>query len=167
MRLLLKQRFLSWFDCYNIYRLPPDATADYDFGDDDIAFVVEGQLAWGHEFHVSDRSGQLLGQLSQRLFTWLPKFDIYVGGELIGCVEKEFSLFTPSFRLDFRGWTVEGDFFEWDYTIRDSGGRTIARISKELFYLTDTYIIDVEDEREALCALMVVLAIDAEKCSRG
>ena len=163
MRLLLKQRFLSWFDSYNIYRLPTDAPSDYDFCDDDIAFVVEGRLAWGHEFHVSDRSGQLLGQLNQRLLTWLPKFDIYVGGELIGCVEKEFSFF----RLDFRGWTVEGDFFEWDYNIIDSGGRTVARISKELLRLTDTYIIDVEDEREALCALMVVLAIDAEKCSRG
>ena len=31
---------------------------------------------------------------------------------------------------------------------------------------TDTYTIDVANPNDALCALMVVLAIDAEKCSR-
>lgn len=38
---------------------------------------------------------------------------------------------------------------------------------KELFHWTDTYVIDVADEENALYALMVVLAIDAEKCSRN
>ena len=33
--------------------------------------------------------------------------------------------------------------------------------------MTDTYVIDVEDQWDVLCALMVVLAIDAEKCSRN
>ena len=30
----------------------------------------------------------------------------------------------------------------------------------------DTYVIDVANPQDALCALMLVLAIDAEKCSR-
>ena len=42
----------------------------------------------------------------------------------------------------------------------------IAIIDKELWNWTDTYTIDVADPNDALCALMVVLAIDAEKCSR-
>ena len=43
----------------------------------------------------------------------------------------------------------------------------IATITKELFHWTDTYVIDVYDSKDALGALMVVLAIDAEKCSRN
>ena len=35
-----------------------------------------------------------------------------------------------------------------------------------LFNRTDTYVIDVLDSQDALVALMLVLAIDAEKCSR-
>lgn len=34
-------------------------------------------------------------------------------------------------------------------------------------YMTDTYVIDVQDPGNALDALMFVLAIDAEKCSRN
>ena len=36
----------------------------------------------------------------------------------------------------------------------------------ELLHWFGTYVIDVADPRDDLCALMFVLAIDAEKCSR-
>ena len=56
---------------------------------------------------------------------------------------------------------------EWDYSVLDRSGYQIAKISKELFRMTDTYVIDVQDPGNALDALMFVLAIDAEKCSRN
>ena len=57
---------------------------------------------------------------------------------------------------------------EWDYSILDRSGYSIARVSKELFHMTDTYIIDVQQNPgNALDVLMFVLAIDAEKCSRN
>ena len=43
----------------------------------------------------------------------------------------------------------------------------MATVSKQLFNWTDTYVIDVRDSQDALAALMLVLAIDAEKCSRN
>jgi len=56
---------------------------------------------------------------------------------------------------------------EWDYSILDRSGYQIAKISKELLRMTDTYVIDVHDPENTLDALMFVLAIDAEKCSRN
>ena len=55
---------------------------------------------------------------------------------------------------------------EWDYNIYDSAGIIVAKVSKELWNWTDTYSIDVAHPEDALSALMFVLAIDAEKCSR-
>ena len=43
----------------------------------------------------------------------------------------------------------------------------MAVISKEVFKLTDTYVIDVVNDADALYALMFTLAIYAEKCSRN
>ena len=54
-----------------------------------------------------------------------------------------------------------------DYTIGSASRGTGAPIGMELFHWTDTYVIDVHDPADALHALMVVLAIDAEKCSRS
>ena len=91
----------------------------------------------------------------------------YYGDRLIGEIKREFTFFRPSYNIDFNGWHIDGNFFEWDYTISDASGAMVAQISKELFNFTDTYVIDVADSNNALYALMVVLAIDAEKCSRG
>lgn len=155
MKLLFKQRFFSWLDSYDIYN-----------ENGDTVFTVRGELAWGHCLKVYDANGLEIGTVKERVLTFLPKFEIYLGDSYVGCIEKEFSFFKPRFNIDYNGWHVEGDFFEWDYSIQDSYGREIAQVTKELFNWTDTYVIDVIDPEDALSALMLVLAIDAEKCSR-
>lgn len=105
--------------------------------------------------------------VKERVLTLLPKFEMYIGDRYMGCIKKELSLFRPRFNIECNGWHVEGSFFEWDYTIVGPTGAAIAKISKQLFNFTDTYVIDVYDPANALCTLMLVLAIDAEKCSRN
>ena len=84
----------------------------------------------------------------------------------IGCISKEFSLFVPRFHIDCKGWHVQGDLAQWDYSIVDCHNELVATISKNLFNWTDTYTIDVVHPQNALYALMLAIAIDAEKCSR-
>ena len=155
MKLLFKQRFFSWFDSYDIF---DEAGVSL--------FTVEGQLAWGHTLHINDIDGNHMATVKQRIFSFLPKFDLYEGETLVGTITKDFTFFKPSFDVDCNGWHVDGDFFEWDYDILDKFGDRVASVSKELWNWTDTYSIDVADPADALYALMVVLAIDAEKDSR-
>jgi len=156
MKLLFKQRFFSWFDSYDVY----DEAGN-------PVFTVKGELSWGHQLRIYNASGTAVGCVKEKIFTWLPKFEMYIGESYIGCISKAFSFFKPAFDIDCNGWHIDGDWFEWDYTIRDSVGQGVATVSKQLWNLTDTYVIDVFHPRDALCALMLVLAIDAEKCSRG
>ena len=69
--------------------------------------------------------------------------------------------------VECNGWHVEGNVLEWDYTVVSGSGHDVASISKELFNWTDTYLLNIYDPADALCVLMIVLAIDAEKCSRN
>lgn len=92
---------------------------------------------------------------------------MYFGERYIGCISKEFSFFKPKFNIDCNGWQVDGNFFEWDYNILGPNGQYIATVSKQPFNWTDTYVIDIADPQDAIYALMLVLAIDAEKCSRN
>jgi uncharacterized protein YxjI len=112
-------------------------------------------------------AGCEVGTVKERVFTFLPKFELYEGPQYIGCLSKEFSFLKPCYNIDFNGWEIQGSFMEWDYTIATSDGRKVAVISKELFHMTDTYILDIADPKDALHVLMFVLAIDAEKCSRN
>ena len=155
MKLLFKQRFFSWFDSYDIYD-----------EEGNTLFTVEGKLSWGHCLHILDPYGNHIGTVQQKVLTFLPKFELYAFNEYWGCLQKEFS-FRPRFTFDIADWEVEGDFFGWDYTIDSPSQGEIASISKELWKLTDTYVIDVHDPANALASLMVVLSIDAEKCGRS
>ena len=155
MRLLFRQRMFSWFDSYDIY----DESGA-------VVFTVKGQLSWGHCLQIYDAHGRHVGTVRERVLTFLPQFELYEGDAYVGRIRKEFTFFRPSFTIDCNGWQVDGEIFEWDYTIRDAGG-VVATVSKELFRWTDTYVIDVGAPRDALRCLMVVLAIDAEKCSRN
>lgn len=154
MKLLFKQRMFSWFDSYDIYD---------EMGN--TVFTVKGKLAWGHRLEIYNANGDHIATLNEKVLTFLPKFEIYIGDNYVGQIVKEFSLFRPSFSIDFNGWQVEGDFFQWDYQIV-YGNFVIATIQKELFNWTDTYTIDVQNPNDALSALLVTLAIDAVKCSQ-
>ena len=155
MRLYFKQRFFSWFDSYDIY----DEQGN-------IVYVVKGQLAWGHCLKIFDTYGNEVGMVREWILTFLPKFEVYLGDEYLGCIKKELTFFRPKYDIDYNGWHIEGSFWEWDYQILDTRGQMVATISKELFHLTDQYVIDVVNPQDALIVLMFVLAIDAEKCSR-
>ena len=69
--------------------------------------------------------------------------------------------------VDCYDWDIEGDVFGLDYSITASDGRSVAAFSKELFHWTDTYHLSVPREEDVLPALLIVLAIDAARCSRG
>lgn len=155
MKLLFKQRLFSWFDSYDIY---DEAEA--------TVFTVKGQLSWGHCLKIFDANGNEVGMVKERILTFLPKFELYIANQYIGCISKEFTLFRPKYNIDCNGWHVEGNFMEWDYQIVDRNAQQVASVSKELFHWTDTYTIDVDNPQDVLYVLMLVLAIDAEKCSR-
>ena len=156
MKLLFKQRFFSWFDSYDIY----DESGR-------VVYQVEGKLSWGHKLVIYDRNRNEVGTVLEKVMTFLPKFEMYKNNEYMGCLSKELSFFLPHYNIDYNGWHIDGSLAEWDYTIVDSNCDTVAVICKQIFNVTDTYVIDVKNPDNALDALMFVLAIDAEKCSRN
>ena len=84
MKLLFKQRFFSWFDSYDIY----DESGN-------TIFTVKGELAWGHLLRIYDANDREVGCVKEKIFTWLPKFEMYLGDNYAGCISKEFTLFKP------------------------------------------------------------------------
>lgn len=157
MQLYIKQRIFSWGDSYDVY----DETGE-------ARYEVRSEIfAFGHQIHVFDkRSGRELGSIHQRLFTFLPEFEIVVNGQTQGSIRKQFSLFLPRYEVDYHGWDVEGDFMGWDYRVT-RGGTEIMSISKELFNWSDTYVLRYDNPANEMPGLLLVIAIDAVNCSHN
>lgn len=156
MQLRIKQRVFSWTDAYDVYD---------EFGK--ARYFVDAEfLTLGHQIHVYDKqTGKELGSIHQRLFTFLPTFDIVIDGREYGSIRKQFSLFSPRYEVDFQGWDVEGDFLGWDYCVKCGDG-CIMTISKELLTWGDTYILRYDNPAYEMPGLLLVLAIDAANCDK-
>lgn len=154
MRLFIKQRIFSWFDSYDVYDEHSKP-----------CFRVEGQLSWGHKLKVFDINHQELGYVHEQVLNFLPKFEIVKNNVYVGEIKKEFTFFKPVFSINYNGWNVEGDLFGWSYQVYHYGNE-IASINKQVFAMSDSYDIDVVNDEDALDVLLLVLAIDAQKCSQ-
>lgn len=153
MKLLIKQRVFSWSDTYDIY----DEQGNVRY------FVKAEVFALGHQIHVYDVNHNELAVIHQRLFAFLPAFEIEIEGRTVGTIQKKFTLFRPQYEIDYNGWRVEGDFLGWDYDVY-SGCSSVIHISKELLHWGDTYTIDFANPEDELQGILLVIAIDAANC---
>lgn len=160
MRMRFRQKAFSLYGKYDIYG-----------EDDDILYTVRGERWWGKCLRVYDRQENEVGMVKQKLWSLMPTFDIFMTGNTgeeteIGRITKKLTFVRNRYDIDFNGWQVDGNFWELNYSIVDANGDHVASISKELFKMMDTYIIDVDDPALSLEALMFVVAIDVEKETR-
>ena len=77
MKLLFKQRFFSWLDSYDIYD---------EMGN--TVYTVKGELSWGHKLQIYNADGLPVGTIKEEVFTFLPKFAMYLNDEYIGQIKK-------------------------------------------------------------------------------
>ena len=155
MKLLIKQRVFSWTDTYDVY----------DYMGEPKYYVKAEFFSFGHSLHIYRHdTDEEIGHIKEKIFTFLPAAEIYVGGSFLGTIRKEFTFFVPKYTIDYNGWDIEGDFLGWEYEVRSPRG-TVASISKQLFRFGDTYEIDIEDPSDELDALLTVITIDMMNCS--
>ena len=76
-------------------------------------------------------------------------------------LDRQFSFFTQQYSIDQLGWEVSGSFWNLDFSIIQAG-RTVATIEKAFPAFHDRYRLEIEDPKDELTALCVVLAIDVE-----
>lgn len=148
--LFLQQKVFSWKDRFTV-------KGDYD----EDRYYVEGEFfSLGKKLHVYDMVGQEAAYIHQKVWSFLPRFFVYVRGIQVAEVVKEFSFLKPRYTIHGLGWEVTGNFWGHDYEII-SEGRVVVRVHKVWLAWGDSYAIDVLDDRDELNALAVVLAIDA------
>lgn len=149
MRLLIQEKIFTWADKF---------TVKDEAGND--RYVVEGELfSWGKKLHVLDMMGREVAYIEQKIWSFLPRYLVFVGDTQIGEVTKEFTFFRPKYTVVGPGWEVDGEFWEHDYTVYRHN-IPVVHIAKEWFTWGDCYTLDIQDPADEIQALALVLAID-------
>lgn len=152
-RYRMKQRLVS---------IGEDFTIEDDAGRP--VYRVDGKVMRIREtFEITNLQGREVVTVREVKLAIRDSMKILRGGETIATVKKALiSPFRDRFGVDVEGGEdleVRGDLLDHEYEIR-RGGRTVARVSKQWFALTDTYGIDIAAGQDEGLILGAVVALD-------
>lgn len=152
-RYRMRQRLVS---------LGEDFTIEDDGGR--AVYRVDGKVMRIREtFEITDMQGREVVTVREKKLAIRDSMKILRGGDTLATVRKALiSPFRDRFSVDVEGGEdldVKGDLLDHEYEIR-RGGRTVARVSKKWFALTDTYGIDIEPGEDEGLILGTVVALD-------
>lgn len=151
VKLYIKQKVFSWVDRF---------TVKDEVGQD--RYYVEGEfLSWGKKLHVYDMSGREVAFIQQKVWSFRPRYFVFVGERQIAEIVKQFSFGRPRYTIEGMNWEIEGKFWAHDYVITQCG-RSVVTIHKEWMTWGDCYELDIAQENDVVPALAAVLAIDCE-----
>jgi uncharacterized protein YxjI len=159
MRLKLRKKILSISSRYEIYD-------EYD----KPVFAAKGKIfSFGDHVTVADQHQQTIFTLKQKIFSLLPKYTILFTDGSSGFVKQRFSFFRKRFSILLAAGeelTAQGSLFDYEYEISDQRNKPIATVSKRFFALSDTYGIDIHDDRYQYAVVACNLVISLVRAKR-
>lgn len=140
------------------------------------AFVVRddgGQPVFeiqGRFFHIGDdlsmidlSSGQEVARIRQQIFSLLPHYEIYRNGQHWATMHEQFRLFGERFKIEGENgmiFHVNGDIWQWNFTVSDDNGNLLAQIGRQLSLFRDSYAVDIAPGVDAPFTLALAIVID-------
>lgn len=154
MKLIIKQKILSWFGTYYAYD-----------EQDNIVYTIRGELSWGHKLRIYDNSGKEVAMLDEEILHLLARFNIIINNENVGQIQQKLSWFKHKYIITKKDWVVRGNGWSTKFVTTDKDGNELAYINRKIFKLQDTYEIDITDPTNAIYALLIAITVDimAEK----
>jgi len=152
MKYIVKQKIFSLTDSFNIK----------DEYENNMFYVKKQLLSFGNKLRIFDLSGNELCYIEQKVFRFMPEYNIYIAGELTATVKKKFALFRNDFEITSPlgdMYKIEGNFWAHEFTIL-KGDIPVATISKKFFSLSDTYGVDIDDNEDQVTILALAIVID-------
>ncbi|WP_303973126.1 LURP-one-related/scramblase family protein [Streptococcus merionis] len=113
-------------------------------------------------FTIADTQGRLVSKIEKKILTFLPQFTVTLATGQSFTIKKEWTFFKPKYTISGLGMTVQGDFWDMNFTLKQAG-QTIAKIRQEWLRMTSTYQVEVYEDSYADLVTSLVIAIDYVK----
>lgn len=129
-------------------------------------FKVKGKF-----FHIGDNlrildeaSHEEVAHIKQKVLALTPHYEIYQNGAHWASLhEKLLHLFGERFKIKLETgetYHIEGNIWNWDFTVSNERGDLLAQIGKRISLFEDSYAVDVAQGVDV--PLMIALAISIE-----
>lgn len=135
-----------------------------DESDSNIYEISSKIISLGDKTTISDMNGKKIAYIEQKLFHFMPNYNIYINDEFVCKISKNFQLFKNNYSLS-NGYKTKGNFLGLDFEIYDERNNQIGRIKRQLISIGDKYEIDIinPEKKEIILAIVVAIANDVNR----
>ena len=148
MKLYISERFLTFKD--------KAAVTDENGA---VRYYVHGDFAIAKKYYVDDVNGTQLASVVQKKISSTGTCVVSRNGNDIAEIVPKITLFKPKYEVKKLGWTIEGNFNQNKYSIKQNG-KAIVNVNVRLLMKGNAYEIDITDGIDEVNALAVVLVIE-------
>lgn len=148
MKLYISERFLTFKD-----------KAAFTDENGTVRYYVHGDFAIVKKYYVDDVNGTQLASVVQKKISSTGTCVVSRNGNDIAEIVPKITLFKPKYEVKKLGWTIEGNFNQNKYSIKQNG-KAIVNVQVRLLTKGNAYEIDVADGIDEVNALAVVLVIE-------
>lgn len=130
-------------------------------------YVVEGSfMKMPKTFTILNTERHEIAVITKKMFSFLPKFLVEVGGQEVLTIKKEFTFFKAKYSIDAAGIEVQGNWWDMNFQVLQNG-EVIGQVKKEWFTWGDSYKVDILKEEMEPVMIALVVAIDCVKADEA
>lgn len=148
MKLIIKEKHFSFQDTLNVR----------DEKDHQLYKVKSKLVSLGNKIIIQDVNHEEAASIEENKVGFTPKYTIYQNGEKVAVVKKDKNLIGSDYTIEKLNWKITGNVEKEDFHIR-KGLSTFASFKKKCISIGDAFVLDVNDEKDALTSLAIVAAV--------
>ncbi len=129
---------------------------------ENVKFTVTSEFfTIGKKLHLSNNTGNQLFFIKQKLFNFLPVYEIYKDEFLYATLRKKFTFLKPKIEIDQNGtpYYISGDIWSHEFTILKND-MAVGSVSKKWFAFSDTYGVEISGVDNDSFIVALVICVD-------
>lgn len=147
--LYIKQKLLSLKEKYTVINAQQE----------DVYFIEGSFMKLPKRFIITDQNGSEIAQITKKVLTILPKFEVDIVGEYPVTICKSLGYIKEKYSIEAQGIEVKGDWWDLNFEVwKDE--RLIGSVQAKIFAWADTYELTIYDEAYENLMVAITVAID-------
>ena len=126
---------------------------------EDVYFIEGSFMKMPKRFIILDQSGNEIAQITRKILTLLPKFEVDIVGEYPITISKSLSFFNEKYSIESQDIEVRGNWWALNFEVWKHE-QLIGSVQSKIFKWADTYELSIYDEMYEKLMVSITVAID-------
>lgn len=130
--------------------------------DGNLVYDWKTSVMLAKKIRVFDAEQNEVAEIKQVLKSLMPKYQIFVGGEMVLEIKKEFHPILAKYTLSGQGWEMENKLMIYEYGVKQGAEQilTAGRSGDSLKWQSYAFEVEIPNPQNQLLAAAVAIAIN-------